>query len=265
MLWAHTFQEASLALQRGEPDRAEELATKALEIGTASEEPEAFTYYGSQLMCARDQQGRLSELVDLIADVAEQNPGMPVYGAILALGPQRVRRRSNRPSALRRGRGTWLRPSPRQHLARQHDLLREHRCPAPPPRALRRALRSPCPVPRPGALPGGRDTRASGHVPRRHGRRPRAIRRGRALLRRRPTSSTSAVPCAMPRRRPICGGDECSWQGAARATPRERTVFSRGARFGKRARVRAAREPGCGRDTSVRMHTLREKGTAGRP
>ena len=83
MLWAHTFQEASFALQRGEPDRAEELATKALEIGSASEEPDAFTYYGSQLMCARDQQGRLGELVDLIAEVAEQNPGMPVYGAIL--------------------------------------------------------------------------------------------------------------------------------------------------------------------------------------
>jgi class 3 adenylate cyclase/tetratricopeptide (TPR) repeat protein len=83
MLWAHTFQEASFALQRGEPDRAEELATKALEIGSASEEPDAFTYYGSQLMCVRDQQGRLAELVDLIADVAEQNPGMPVYGAIL--------------------------------------------------------------------------------------------------------------------------------------------------------------------------------------
>ena len=83
MLWAHTFQEASFALQRGEPDRAEELATQALEIGSASEEPDAFTYYGSQLMVARDQQGRLGELVDLIAEVGEQNPGMPVYEAIL--------------------------------------------------------------------------------------------------------------------------------------------------------------------------------------
>ncbi len=83
MLWAHTFQEASAALRRGEPDRAEELATQAFEIGSASEEPEAFTYYGSQLMMARDQQGRLAELVGLIADVAEQNPGMPVYRAVL--------------------------------------------------------------------------------------------------------------------------------------------------------------------------------------
>jgi tetratricopeptide (TPR) repeat protein len=84
MLWAHTFQEASLALRRGDADRADELATKALEIGSASEEPDAFMYYGGQLICARDQQGRLGELVDLIADVAQQNPGMPVFTALLA-------------------------------------------------------------------------------------------------------------------------------------------------------------------------------------
>jgi len=84
MLWAHTFQEATSALGRGETDRVEEVAAKALEIGSASEEPDAFMYYGSQLMAARDQQGRLAELVDLIADVAEQNPGMPVFRALLA-------------------------------------------------------------------------------------------------------------------------------------------------------------------------------------
>ncbi len=84
MVWAQTTQEASLALRRGESDRGEELATKALEIGTASGEPDAFTWYGTQLMVIRDQQGRLAELVDLIADVAEQTPGMPVYRAVLA-------------------------------------------------------------------------------------------------------------------------------------------------------------------------------------
>ena len=177
MLWAHTFQEASFALQRGEPDRAEELATQALEIGSASEEPDAFTYYGSQLMVARDQQGRLGELVDLIAEVGRTEPRYAGVRSNPALGPQRVRRRSNRPSALRRSRRTWLRPCPRQHVARRHDLLREHRRPAPATRALRRALRPPCPVPRPGALPGGRDARTGGHVPRRHGRRARALRR----------------------------------------------------------------------------------------
>lgn len=84
MLWVRTYQEATLAMRRGEADRAEKLATRALEIGSASGQPEAFTYYGSQLMVVRDQQGRLDELVGLIADVAEQSPGMPVYKAVLA-------------------------------------------------------------------------------------------------------------------------------------------------------------------------------------
>jgi tetratricopeptide (TPR) repeat protein len=84
MVWVSAFQETSRALRQGEPDRAEELATRAFEIGSASEEPDAFTYYGSHLMVIRDQQGRLAELVDLIADVGAQNPGMPVYKAVLA-------------------------------------------------------------------------------------------------------------------------------------------------------------------------------------
>ena len=37
-----------------------------------------------QLMGTRDQQGRLGELVSLIADVAEQNPAIPAYRAVLA-------------------------------------------------------------------------------------------------------------------------------------------------------------------------------------
>ena len=84
MVWLQTCQETALALRRGDCDRAEELATKALEIGNTSGEPDAFTWYGTQLIVVRDQQGRLAELVDLIADVAEQNPGLPVYRAVLA-------------------------------------------------------------------------------------------------------------------------------------------------------------------------------------
>ena len=49
---------------------AEELATKALEIGSASGAPDAFTWYGTQLMVARDQQGRLADLVRVIAPPA---------------------------------------------------------------------------------------------------------------------------------------------------------------------------------------------------
>ena len=68
----------------GDPDSTEQLATEALEIGTKSGQPDAFTFYGTQLMIARFQQGRLGELVPLLADVVEENPGIPAYRAGLA-------------------------------------------------------------------------------------------------------------------------------------------------------------------------------------
>jgi class 3 adenylate cyclase len=84
MLWITLCHETAGALQRGEPDRAEELATRALEQGTACGQPDAFTFYGGQLIVIRHYQGRLHELLDLIADVAAQNTGISAYKAVLA-------------------------------------------------------------------------------------------------------------------------------------------------------------------------------------
>jgi class 3 adenylate cyclase len=84
LVWSATFQDAAWALLQGAADRAEELATLALDVGTACGQPDAFTFFGSQLIFVRHYQGRLGELVDLVADVAEQNPGMSVYQPALA-------------------------------------------------------------------------------------------------------------------------------------------------------------------------------------
>ena len=84
LVWNTTRREAAHALVIGDPDSAEQLATEALEIGTKSGQPDAFTFYGTQLMIARFQQGRLGELVPLLADVVEENPGIPAYRAGLA-------------------------------------------------------------------------------------------------------------------------------------------------------------------------------------
>jgi class 3 adenylate cyclase len=81
--WVTTVHEATQALQRGEPGRAEELAARALEIGTACGQGDAFMFYGAQLMVLRHQLGRLGELVDLVAEMAEQNPGMSAYPPVL--------------------------------------------------------------------------------------------------------------------------------------------------------------------------------------
>ena len=83
-LWNASYLDASFALLHGDTDEAEQLATAALEVGTAGGEPDAFAFYGAQLMMTRDEQGRLGEMVALVADAAEQNPSLPVYRAVLA-------------------------------------------------------------------------------------------------------------------------------------------------------------------------------------
>ena len=84
VLWVARFVDTSLALLHGETEQAEQLATAALEVGTAGGQPDAFAFYGVQLMETRLEQGRMGELVSLIADVAEQNPAMPTFRAVLA-------------------------------------------------------------------------------------------------------------------------------------------------------------------------------------
>ena len=83
-LWRASYLDASLALLHGDTEEAEQLATAALEVGTASGQPDAFAFYGTQLMTIRKEQGRMGELVSLIADVAEQNPSIPTYRTVLA-------------------------------------------------------------------------------------------------------------------------------------------------------------------------------------
>jgi class 3 adenylate cyclase len=83
-LWTISYTDASLALLHGDTEEAERLATAAFEMGTASGQPDAFAFYALQLMKTRDEQGRLGELVSLIADGAEQFPSIPAYRAGLA-------------------------------------------------------------------------------------------------------------------------------------------------------------------------------------
>lgn len=84
LIWVTTFHEAAQALLGGDPARAEELATLALQIGTESGQPDAFAFYGGQLSQVRNQQGRQGELVSLVAQVAEENPSIVAYRAALA-------------------------------------------------------------------------------------------------------------------------------------------------------------------------------------
>jgi tetratricopeptide (TPR) repeat protein len=85
LLWPSTFGLACRALQTGDLDRAEELAIRALEIAQEMGETDGLVVYGAQLMELRLMQGRVDEVLDLVREAAEANPGLPGFWAALAL------------------------------------------------------------------------------------------------------------------------------------------------------------------------------------
>jgi tetratricopeptide (TPR) repeat protein len=85
MMWTTCFHEAAVAQVVGNADLAEELATRALHIGNDSGQPDAFGFYGAQLIVIRWQQGRLGELIPLVLQVAAENPSLAGFHSALAL------------------------------------------------------------------------------------------------------------------------------------------------------------------------------------
>ncbi len=85
-LWmARTWQAARLGL-RGRLDEAEAAAAAAFELGSASGQPDALTWFAGQLFMIRWDQGRLHELVDLVEEqVATQADGIPAWRAAQAV------------------------------------------------------------------------------------------------------------------------------------------------------------------------------------
>ncbi len=83
LMWISAFHEAAEALVVGDPERAEELSSRALEVGTECGQPDALSFYGSQMVIVRHQQGRLGELVPVVEAVAAET-GMPNYKGALA-------------------------------------------------------------------------------------------------------------------------------------------------------------------------------------
>ena len=83
--WVHTIQLATRALIAGDVDRAEQLATEALQIGTDSGQPDAFIVFGAQIIMVNLWRGTLGDLITLIRQVIADNPGLPVFVAVLTL------------------------------------------------------------------------------------------------------------------------------------------------------------------------------------
>ena len=72
-----------LSVLKGDLAVAEEAMDEALNLGMATGQPDAFAYYGAQLVNVRVMQGRFTELVPLIEQVVQNNPGLPVFRAAL--------------------------------------------------------------------------------------------------------------------------------------------------------------------------------------
>jgi ATP/maltotriose-dependent transcriptional regulator MalT len=69
----------------GRLDEAEGLATQAAEVGMASGMPDAQAFFAGQIVPLRFDQGRMEELIPLLAGALEANPGLPIFRAWLAL------------------------------------------------------------------------------------------------------------------------------------------------------------------------------------
>jgi class 3 adenylate cyclase/tetratricopeptide (TPR) repeat protein/DNA polymerase III delta prime subunit len=86
VLWTAKAAEAMRAHLTGELDRSQQDAEAAVALG-AEGVPEAMTAYAAQLMDIQRVRGswpELSEMADLMAAVAAENPGLPVLRAALA-------------------------------------------------------------------------------------------------------------------------------------------------------------------------------------
>lgn len=78
------FYQSWRALLGGDLERSEALATKALQVANAMDNPDGRMFYAGQLFAVRQAQGRLAELAETVATVAAANPGVPVLRATWA-------------------------------------------------------------------------------------------------------------------------------------------------------------------------------------
>ncbi len=84
--WSNTAYRAARALIAGDTDRAEELATEALEIGTDGGQADASLFFGIHLIGVNQRRGTLDQLASLLEQMAADAPTVGrALTAVLAL------------------------------------------------------------------------------------------------------------------------------------------------------------------------------------
>ena len=223
MVWVTLFNDAADALLSGDPDRAEQLATAALEIGTESGQPDAFGFYGAEMIGVRRQQGRYGELVPLIEQIAAENPALPVFRATLAEGHMEAGNFDTARQMLEAAAADLDLIALRRRLDLRGGLVRRRRY-----RTARRgtrstASRSACAFRRPGSLHRGDGRKPGGVLLRQPGVGARPLRRGRDALRQgsraqRPGSDGVRCRRHLPAMGPHALGPR--WPRRSRTSPR---------------------------------------------
>ena len=74
--WTSTFNNAWATLLGGDIERGEIQVAEALQMGNETGQPDCFSIYAVQLLNVRWCQGRLAELLEVVVQMANDNPGL---------------------------------------------------------------------------------------------------------------------------------------------------------------------------------------------
>jgi len=85
LTWVHTLQRVTRALIAGDTDEAERWATEALQVGIDGGQPDAAVIFGAQFIMVSLWRGTLRDLIPMIEQAIDDNSGLPVFVAVLAL------------------------------------------------------------------------------------------------------------------------------------------------------------------------------------
>jgi class 3 adenylate cyclase/tetratricopeptide (TPR) repeat protein len=81
--WSAALHVSWRRLLAGHIDEAEHAAHEAFRIASQAGESNALPYYGVQWYSIRRAQGRLNEIIESVEQAVDENPGLPVYRAVL--------------------------------------------------------------------------------------------------------------------------------------------------------------------------------------
>jgi class 3 adenylate cyclase len=82
--WVATNVQCTHVLLTGDADEAERLAMTALQLGTESGQPDALVAFGTNLAGIRWHQGRVDELLPMLAGATVEGPDLPAFEAAYA-------------------------------------------------------------------------------------------------------------------------------------------------------------------------------------